>query len=102
MERNEEKKLKKKTESLTLKTNICSSTKSNSHLLQLDHVLSGQAIFVCVDITVMAFANNSTLYLRLVEHPNDVDLCNSVYRILVVFRSLFDRNKRPDVKAERG
>ncbi len=27
---------------------ICSSTKSNSHLLQLDHVLSGQAIFICI------------------------------------------------------
>lgn len=71
--------------SLTLKTKICSSTKSNSHLLQLDHVLSGQAIFVRICITVMAFANSSTLYLCLVKHPNDVDLCNSVYRVLVYF-----------------
>lgn len=73
----------RKKNSLTLKTKICSSTKSNSRLLQLDHVLSGQAIFVCIYVTVMAFANSSTLYLCLVKHPNDVDLCNSVYRVLV-------------------
>lgn len=46
----------------------------------------------------MAFANSSTLYLCLAKHPNDVDLCNSVYRILVDFAQfLIETN---DCKAE--